>query len=385
MAFRAYTDNIFIDLPQCTCGGFCDISGRVAYKLWCDSSDESNVKIRIDLTYIHVKVAINDARVGSGYFNGCVLSWFDGHYRNMFNETQFNLNNDRNADGSYKHSFDWPYNTAADGGYSDTYPYQRTWWQRACNDTNKVVYNGNPILGITYSDSITYFGGKDIQRGTYASNISQSGHDAVFWGDCFRDAAKFNGTNLNNLPRFYVDGKTIHVSSSSCTRKSDKKRLYYNDDLATSASDLTIDSPYSGNENSGDAAICSITMSTSDMDKQGLIKYDIDYFKDKIDTNYDPYVFHGFICPLTWWVRWRTSTGPSKITLASDRTAQQITLKQEDFDVPTPVLPDPIKPLDDNTVYRLKSTTDSSGNKVVDKNGYVVLTWTKCERIGKES
>lgn len=384
MAFKQYSSDLFIDLPHVICGGFCDVSGRMAYRLFCDSSDETNIKIRLDVTYFHIKAVTSAKTSGGGYFNGTSLSWFMGHYANMFNQGQYNLNNERNEDGTYKHAFDWPYLTYAKGSYVDQYPYPRTWWERACNDLNRVTYNSNPIFGITYADTIYYFGGKDLRYERYSSSIPSGDHDIVMWGDCFRDKGKFNGYNANSYPRVYVDGKTIHVSTSSCTRKSDGVRLDYESDLATASSNLSIDSPYSGNETSGDAAVCSITLSKAQMDAQGLIKYDPNFFKDKIDTNYDPYLFHGFVVPISWWARSRDSNGQSSLTLSSNRDAQQITLKMEEYTIPPATPPEPVKPLDDNTVYRLKSSLDSSGNKVVDKNGYVVLNWTKCERIGKE-
>ena len=117
----------------------------------------------------------------------------------------------------------------------------------------------------------------------------------------------------------------------------------------------------------------------------GLIKYDVDYFKDKVNDRYDPYIFHGFVCPITWWVRsLNQSNGYSDMSCQSDRSAQEITLKQEDAEIKPAPLPDPVKPLDDNTVFTLKSQADGNGNKIVDSQGRPLLNWIKCKKIGEQ-
>ena len=375
MAWQAYTSDVLVNLPAVTCGGYCNISGRLAYRLYCDDSDLDNVKIRIEVTYFHIRASldVDIEEPGGGYYNAASISWFLGAYPLMFNQAQYDLNSQRTPEGGYVNQFAWPYNAKHTVTfYEEVLP---TRWQNAIYDTNSVVYSGLPVFALSLIDDVRNFGGIAMDYGRSVENISVN--PLLFcWGQAFSDKSKFNGINTNGQSKVYVTPITVDFATSATKSKSTGQSLSYDNELNTPVSNLAVVSPYTSSN-----CFAYVELSKSDLDKMGLIQY------DPALVGSADYILDGYVVPFTWWSRARNSVLEPLYYSTLERwssSEQKVTLKYEGFDMPEYDPPEPVGDIEDNTVFRLRRQYDSSGHVIVDQNGNPRLAWVKCARIGQE-
>ena len=375
MAWESYSSDILLDLPRVTCGGYCDVQARVAYRLYCDTSDANNTKIRIELTYVHMKCNVVPASGGGGYWNSVACSWFLGAYPSLFNQSQYNLNSQRDEHGYYIHPFAWPYVGVATGSNSD-YPLP-VGYGSSISDLTSVAWNNSPVVALSIRDDTQSLGASRVSYGQTAADLDSTSA-CVAWGQVFSNKDKFNGVNSNGQSKVYVTSSAADFATSSVKRKSTGQTLPYNSEWSVGVSDLQVVSPYTGSQ-----CFAYVETSANELESRGLIKYDPDFFTgDGVSQNY---VINGYIVPLTWWVRsYNAPTNYYSTLRRQTNSENQIVLKYEEFDVPEYDPPDPVGSIDDNTVFRLKKQYDSSGHVIVDQNGNPRLAWVKCERMGQE-
>lgn len=377
MAWEAYTSDTLVDLPEVTCGGYCSVRGRVAYRLYVDDTDVSNPKIRIEITYFHVRSSLATYQTdGGGYWNAAAVSWFLGAYPATFNQSQFNLNQQRDQNGYYINTFAWPYNSRFTGSfYEEQLPSP---WQNSLSDVNAKVYNNLPVFAITVRDDLRTFSGAQVSYGQSASNISGDPR-CVFWGSVFADTSKYNGTNANGQSKRYTTSLTVDFATSAL-KTSSGSYLSYDNEWATSVSSLSVGSPYTSSQ-----CLAAIETDKNTLESRGLVRYDPDFFNSNGVAQ--TYIIDGYVVPFTWWSRARNSDKEPYYYSTIERnlaSEQQVVLKYDEFTVPSYELPDPVGVVDDNTVFRLKKQYDSSGHPIVDQAGNPKLSWIKCERIGQE-
>lgn len=364
MAWEAYTSDVLVDMPEVTCGGYCRIRARVAYRLYCDDSNIDNPRIRIEITYFHLRSDLHVVQEpGGGYWNAAAVSWFLGAYPKMFNQSQYDLNNQRDESGHYIHTFAWPYNSSVTGSYyEEVLP---STWQNAVNDVNPRMWNGLPVFAVSVRDDLRNFSGAQVSYGRTSAQISGDPR-AVLWGDVFSDTSKYNGINQNNQSKYYTTPATIDFATSAL-RNSSGSYLTYDNEWNTSVSGLKVGSPYTSSQ-----CLAYIEIDKTTMDSRGLIKYDPDFFSGNGVSS--SYAIDGYIVPFTWWARSRNSVLEPRYystIFRNSSSEQEVVLEYEDFDIPSYDPPDPVGVIDDNTVFRLVR----SGNRLV---------WTRCERIGQE-
>lgn len=372
MSWESCTSDILRRTELLTLGGYSNMRMTYAYRLFADSSNEDNVKIRIDISYFHVYISLLDTIQGGGFWNCLGISWFLGNYPDMLNQTQLDLNKQRDEDGYYIHDFSWPYYSSKDGSYEDTLPFSQL---KGINEINSVMYNNLPILAVSVPDNITSFDSSRFSYSIDASGFTDS-LDAILWGYIFKDTNKLNGSNRNGQNKVLVTGNRIDIATSALLT-SGGKYLTYTEEENYNLSDLEVAESYYSSD-----ALCSIEIDEQTLDNKGLLRYDPDNFKT--DQSYDPYIIHAYVIPTTCWDRYRGQDLVSKI----DRlhaSESEIQLKYEDdVLVPDVPLPDPVLEIDDNTVFRLQKQFDSQGNVITDQNGYAILKWIKCEEIGEK-
>lgn len=360
MALEQITNgDTFIDLGTVSNEGYSDISGRIAYRIYIDYRDgnnyidnSDNIKVRIEITYVHIKGSSGWQTTGGGFWNGVALSWFNrnagtiGKRGTVYGSANFN------SDG---------YNGCADDFrvYVNGYP---------------AMYNSYPIVAVAYPDDINQgsgFSGASYSTGTYnPSYVNQ--HGVALWGDIFNKSP----LNLEH------GGYGFHLYSSICCDKYNiSAKISYNDDLSYNKNYISVVEPYTGGN-----ALSSIEMTIGELKNQGLVNQ---YTPSDVTDEYNPYIFNGSIPVATWWTRW-LETDPANgnynwsCLSAFSSPVESISLKYPTLpDLPTYDPPEPVKEFDDNTVFRLKKQYNEDGSLITDKNGYPIMKWFKCEKIGK--
>lgn len=379
MAWQACSNDIILSYPTVSCGEFADITSKVGYRLFADT-DGANVNnpiVRIDITYLHVTASIKSTTVGDGYWNAAAVSWFLGNNPNMLNQEQLDKNNERTDEGYYINTFAWPYNRTWSSSSND-YPLP-VGWSTSVEDVNYVMWNSLPVFSFSCRDDVQDFTEASVSYGKSGTELTSSSL-AIMWGQGFTDTGKYSGNNANGQQKVLVTKDRIDVATSALQDAVTGRMLTYDNESSVSPSNWRVANPYYD-----DNAIASITLTASQLDEYGLLKYDPDGFKN--DGLYDPYIIKAYTIPLTWWQREynyeATGAYGSKLTRMSS-SENEITLMYEEFDMPDYPLPDPVKPIGDDTVFRLKKKINADGTVETDQNGNPILEWVKCERIGQE-
>lgn len=352
-----YTSDIVKSIPQVNANGM-SVSGKIAYRLYCDADDPSNVVVRFDTTYLHVHVECSSS---SSYWRTFLASDFLGNLSNV-NEDQLELNSQLTEDGHYVNEFAWPYfSTISNLSFSSV---------ASCSTSaSAAAYNGVPIFALANTSSL--FSASSISYAELASNVSASATTAM-WGSCFKDSVKFQGLNANNQSKLLVSSNGFDLSTSALRQTSTGSVLTYDEESSVDDSDLQVVSPYVESE-----SFNSVQMAKSDLVANGLVKYDPDFFGADSSAG-SAYLVNAYVVPYSFW------TSSSSSDILRHEPEGEVVLQYEDFTLPEYDPPDPVLPIDDNTVFRLKKRTDSNGNVIVDGRGNPILTWVKCERIGQE-
>lgn len=364
MAWVACTQDRFITWnSNATENSAFSFSARIAYRLFLDDSTEQNDPlVRVDVSYVHVNVKTLSTEASPlGFYNECaMISPFIGNYNTAFNQDQYNLNEELDDNGQYVHTFQWPYYE-----YVDVNTVQDS-FDSLEESLLTAMFNNVCLAGVSWNRS----------TGTMDESTIR------LTGESFSQSSTFEGSNSNGQSKIFYNGETFDASSSSLVQKSTGKVLLYDEEWDIDDSDLTVESPYYDT-----SALCSYQISQSELEQYGLLKYDPEHFAT--DGVYDPYIVDAYTVFACKWVFSHRLSSDSTNYLAvvkrdSDYDIHEDEIKYDDFDVPEYPLPDPIKPINDNTVFRLKKQYDSNGNVVTDQNGYPILTWVKCERMGQE-
>lgn len=336
---------------------------QIAYRLYSDS-EASEPTVRIDMSYVHIMVEKlsykSDASTGTVY-QSVLMSPFIGSTELAFDPSQHSLNEDRDENGNYRHPFSWPYVQQSDviktsPGDSNT--------QASC--VSQYAFNSSPMFGVCFP--------------TYEQGITQS--SVLFFGTMFSDMSQFSGNNSNGQPKILVQGNSLHVASSALRSKSSSSVLSYDDDISKSVDDLEVVSPFYDSQ-----ALSSFQISESQMSSYGLLRYDPQHFET--DDTYDPYVIKAstsVACP--WYTLSsndvQNESGSQSFKVCRLSNVQEQELVYREFSIPEYPLPDPVGQIKDDSVFRLQRTYDSHGNPITDQNGYPILQWIKCERMGRE-
>ena len=343
--WESYTSDKIIDIPEVN--DKFNFKGRIAYRLYCDNTDTNNPVVRYEITYLHIALSHNTASsetVGSN-----VVAWNLGKYPTLFNEEQYNLNNDRDEQGNYNNPFAWPYE------YSISYQGNESITDIVLAEQNNL----DIIVGVSAESLFNQRYTIDYLNGSVGSDVT------LLHGQVFSDTSKFDGINTNNQSKIYSDGTYLHIATSAVRQTSTNKILTYNEEFNVGIEDLTIESPYVGDE-----CFASMEIAKSNIESRGLTRYAPSDF-DVDDGISDPYVIHAYTPITSVWSK------------GLRQSIQEIKLQYEDFTIPEYPLPDPVLPFDDSTVYRLQKQY-SGGNVVVDQNGNPILAWIKCPKIGQE-
>lgn len=372
MAWQACSSDIFLRSPLINFDQYAQMSIVTAYRLFADDSDVDNVKIRIDISYVHMSVQSSDMPA-VGYWNAIALSWFLGNTR-MIDQDQLALNNDRDEDGNYLHPFAWPYLEGTTGSYESAANAPFT-WNLCVQDVNSVMYNNLPIIAFSFRDDVNSFTSETFSYGYDANNLSSSAR-VISWGSVYRDTSLFNGSNANGQSKIQKTNHRIDVSSSALRQKSTGNLVRYEDELNIPVSDLEVVNPYYDGK-----AIATIEIDEQTLDSLGLLKYDPQRFET--DGVSDPYVIQAYVVPTSIWTRYRMANEFSNLARAVN-SQMEVTLEYEQFEIPEYKPPEPIEPVDDNMVFRLKKQYTDGGQVIVDQNGNPILAWVKCERMGQE-
>ena len=372
MAWNAYTSDVLMDMGSVSCGPNCTMSVRLAYRLYCDMTNTTNPLIRIEVTYLHVRLTLSET-TGTLYWNSSALGLFLGSYPGTFDQAQFELNEQRDESGNYVNEFSWPYVYEVQGTYSGT--GQTSSLNEAVTDVNSVMWGSSPVVGAALFSSVHSFEGTEYDYGLNTSDFSNEVQVGL-WGKCFADMSKYTGTNANGQSKVYVTSSTLDIATSSTKLSSTGDNLSYSSELSTDVSELEVASPYTGDE-----CFAYVEISVSDLKSRGLVKYDPSYFEG--DGVSSPYVVDAFVVPFSLWTRTRGTSGYAKLS-RDPASEKEVTLGYEEIDVPEYDPPEPIGPVDDNTVFRLVRQYNTDGTLVVDQNGRPVLAWIKCERLGQE-
>ena len=376
MAWESCSSDIVVSYPEYSLGPVIKVSGKIAYRLLADLSSESNPLARIDVTYFHLSVKLDSSSsAGQTDLSAVAASKLLGSTYAAFNQDQYDLNQELDDNGNYVHAFAWPYS------YDVKALSKPDTLQDMVRVANIAMYDSQPtdqslpVFAIAALNSISSFSSENV---SYSENGDSSSitTQAVLWGQAFSDLTKFSGSNSNGQAKVLITSNSIDVATSSLKVKSSGKVLKYSEESSYSDDQLEVASPYIDSQ-----AFCSTSLSKSYMEQWGLLRYDPSAFEVD-DEVYDPYIVKGYLVPFSWWSV-LPSTGSATISRFAS-SEKEIKLEYEDFEIPEYPLPDPVKPIDDNTVFRLKKQYDSSGHLIVDQNGNPELKWVKCERMGQE-
>lgn len=388
--WESYSDSKFLKPAIVTAGGFANIKITVAYQLFVDNTDQTDPDIRIDITYCQFRATAENTTVGDGYWNAAFCGWFLGNHNKLFDQDQYNKNNQtytKEINGIeykfYSNDFYYPYKPYGgdrDSGYiSGSYESLPTSWKVSISDCSSLCWNNNPLFGITIRDDLTSFTSSNTRWGRYASDISGGGSAlCVMFGEAFSKSDRFSGNNQNGQPKLYIDGSNIIVASSALQHGS--TILTYSNENNYDISTLSPRETYTGDE-----AIASIHMKLSKFTEYGLYQlFDEKTVTDlKINSIDDPYIVHGWIPAVCYWERvYHTDSTGSYSLLKRDSSAiDTIDPKYSLPSIPSYDEPDPVLGIDDHTVFRLKSK-DDDGKQFFDTNKNPINKWVRCLKIG---
>lgn len=358
MAYESINSDTVVRLPVINLYNGCKVTVQLAYRLYVDESNSSNLKIRCEITYIHARLDSTSYKAPTdGYDNnkngrtyGVVAPLIAS--TDLFDKTRYN-DTSKYTNGHYDVSkYEWPY-----GGFSSIYNLIPSNPTDEVKSINSCIWNDLPIFSFIVKDflvssdisasSFEYY--KDANR-TYTTVPS-----IISYGLVFSDTSKFSGSNLNNQRKIKQSEHYIDVCSSSVTVNG--SRLLYDDDIKADVSDINIDNPYTVNQ-----CLASFEFTQSQLETYGLLRYsDSDFV---VDEQYDPYYIKAFVAAMSTWNVCFTS---SKTISYRRQSVQEIKIQSTEIEVPEYPNPDPIKPLTDDKVYILKSGK-----------------WVKCQRHGQE-
>lgn len=379
MAWTTYSEDIVKTVNgDVISNNFFNYKSRFAYRLYADE-DTSPVKIRIDITYVKVQLSIAPANStnNGGFWNGGVYTWFIGN-RSLFDQNQYNLNNDQNADGSYKHEFKFPYSS----GYVDSIkaPYPED-LSRMINHSKLISYNSSPLVGAAYQDTLTAFSSSNFQL-VSGSDVSNSPR-AIMWGTLFNDKSKFSGSNASGQEKIYIRNNTIIVASSSLRDNRTNAVLTYDQEANRSDKYLTPVNPYINSN-----CLASLTTDVNELQSLGCLRNDVVKFGSKQDSGNGDYLVNSWCALVTIWARFILNSipttnpnfGHAMLSRSYDNTTQ-VALGYSYPDYQKPAQPPEINGLDDNTVFRCQKKY-VNGQLQYDKNGNPIMEYVKCPKIG---
>lgn len=373
MAWEAYTSDTILDFPGVVLGNM-SARVRLAYRLYCDDSVTDNPPIRLEVTYVHMHMEVNTESVSDdGYWNALSVGWFLGTYPDMFNQTQYDLNSQRDDDGYYVNTFAWPYYSSANGTSQEPGPDFS--FASAVSDLQKVLWSQTPVVSVATKNNVNLLSRDTFSFGTSTDDLSANSN-AVAWGSVFSNKSMFSGVNVNGQSKVVVTNTSVDVATSSVKTK-DGTLLQYDDEFNYNVDELEVSSPYTSTQ-----CFASVETSKTELEQKGLVKYDPNHFVE--DDVSSTYLVNGWVVPFSYWTRVRSGNESVSLLSRYSSSEMEVELKAEEISLPEYDPPDPIKPVDDNKVFALKRKTDSGGHTIVDQNGNPVLTWVRCERIGQE-
>lgn len=373
MAWEAYTSDTMVDLPGVVLGNM-SARVRLAYRLYCDDSVTDNPPIRMEVTYVHLHADVDAQAVSDdGYWNALSVGWFLGNYPDMFNQSQFDLNSQRDDEGYYVNPFAWPYYSSSNGSSQE--PGPDFLFANAVSDLRAVLWSNVPVVSVALKSDVDKLS-RDVFSFGLSSEDLATNSNAVAWGSAFANKSMFSGVNVNGQEKVVVTESSLDVATSSVKTKSGTV-LQYDNEFDYNADDLVVSSPYTSSQ-----CFAYVETSKSDLEQKGLVRYDPNHFVE--DDVSGTYLVNGWVVPFSYWTRVRNNNESSSLLSRYSPSEMEVELKAEEISLPEYDPPDPIKPVDDNKVFALKRKTDSGGHTIVDQNGNPVLTWVRCERIGQE-
>ena len=378
--WQTLTQNVVVDVPIDTGTELFDAKVRMAYTLYADEPDTNAFTIKLDITYVHVRITLY-SNIDDDYVHSSAVSWFLGNYTNLFDSDQYKLNQERTESGEYVNEFAWPYNSHLVGTSEELSSFS---FENAWNDITQCSWNGSPLVVLAVKNATTPLSLNRLCVDADTGTVSESTQICVS-GSLFADGSLFSGSNANGQSKTQITNNVVlDIASSSVSHRETGKNLTYDEEFETETKFLYVVNPYTDN------SLASLEITKADMESYGLFKYDPSYFATGNVS--DPYLVHAFTVLFTSWKRTYEGTGadgipvPPGYSLLSRLLSSEVeyTLSYEDFTLPVYPLPSPIGPIEDNTVFRLKRQYNSDGSYVSDSNGNPILTWVKCERMGQE-
>ena len=356
MAFEQITDDILVDFVPVGNDGYCLIRGRCAYRLYLnyrdyigtpgngywDYKNNDDIKVRIEITYIHLRGEAGTNDTGGGYWNAAALSWFNGK---------------PGVSGTIQ------------GNHWENYTFYCSY---AFEDIAKVMWDSNPIIAVAFPDDIKgQFGWANITKSRTGTSTDSPG--IAIWGDILGNMS-FNGYTSNGSAQTVQGSYGFDIASSALQVKSTGRLLPYGDDLSWGLWDLRVPSGWAY---TGSSALAAKEMTLKQLQDYGLVT---------ISSSNDAYqstLFDGSLPISSWWSRWLAQEGGYSYVSMYNGSETNITIKMPETEpLPTPKPAKPVAPFDDNMVYRLQKKYDSNGKPELDLNGNPVLHWYKCEKIG---
>ena len=360
-SWEACTQDVIVRFPDYS-NEYFSLSGQLGFRLFCDLTNDVNPVIKIDVSYIHFKVHIEESSL-NGSTKLVNVSKFLGNYPDLFDKDQYDLNSERDEEGNYIHTFAWPYKDFVElPQYVDI--------SELIQSVLDTMFDNESVFGFVSTGSSSF---DNFSYGVNGNEYVYSGSSYVnsAFGSVFNDIDKFSGTNATGQAKIYVLENDVHIASSCIVDKSTGDFLTYDQDLSCDVEDIQVYTPYYDTD-----YLYSFTIDKNTLESRGLVRYDPSYFDSVVDEAYDPYVFHGFVPVFSEW--------SFENTTLENKYYYEYAPMFEDFEMPVYPAPPAVGPIDDNKVFRLKSQRDSHGNIIVDQTGRPVLTWVRCERIGQE-
>lgn len=367
--WQSLVQNKVVDVPVETGTSDADIRLHIAYSLSVDEPDTNSFTVKIDITYVHVRITINSDT--SGYVNSASVSWLLGNYNNLFDKEQYSLNQERDESGEYVNEFNWPYKgyLVSETTENETFSISSAW-----DNHIRCMWNNSPLVFIAL---------QDVNMPVSVSSVCVNSDIDKVDTDCsvYALGSLFSSSKS---PIVQVTENVVDITTSNVSHKETGSVLTYDEEFNTDTDFLYVVNPCE------EPSLASLELTKSDMESYGLFKYDPSYFST--DDNADPYLVHAFVVWFTSWTRTYEGTAPdgsqvpSNHSIVCRNTSSEVeyTIQYEEFTIPTYPEPSPIGPVEDNTVFRLKRQYNSDGSYVSDGNGNPILSWVKCERIGQE-
>ena len=359
MSYESINSDTVVRLPVIDLYNGCKVTVQLAYRLYVDSSNSDNLKVRGELTYIHARLDSSQYKSPTDGFDttkngrtyGIVVPLI-GNTDKLFDKNKYN-DSSKYSDGHYDVSkYGWPYmSTDLVGQTAASNP------QKEVSTVNSYIRGGLPIFSFIVKNFLTSSNISATSFECYkdANKVYASVPNIIAYGLVFSDMSKFQGTNLNNQRKIRQSTRYIDICSSSVTVNG--TRLSYDDDIKADVSKIKIDNPYAVNQ-----CLASFDFTQSELSTYGLLRYsNTDFVTDDV---YDPYYIKAFVAAMSTWNVCFTS---NKSITYKRQTVQEIKVQSSEIYVPQYPNPEPIKPLTDDKVYILKSGK-----------------WVKCQRIGQE-